>query len=132
MMIYLFIYLNVAFGLLHFRRQQVTVSVHGDPAEATPGVFAGDGAKFAEKLPGRGEDDDPGVRHDDLAAGADTHRGQLLELPLVLSLDTDLLLELATGLEDKDAADSVVRDEDLVIVVHSHSNGFDQVVVRKS
>ena len=41
----------------------------------------------------------------------------------------DLLLEFAAGLEHQDAAHTVVRDEHLVLVVNSHGNRLNQIVV---
>ena len=126
-------YLDVTLGLLGFGRQEVAVSVHRDPGVATLGGpdLLGDGAapELPEELPGGGEDDDPSVGHDDLALGPDTHRGQLLELSRLLAPGPDLLLEFAAGLEHQDAAHTVVRDEHLVLVVNSHGNRLNQIVV---
>lgn len=129
------IYLDVAFGLLCLRRQEVTVPVHRDPGVAAldPRLLgAGAAPELPEELPGGGEDNDPGVSHDDLALGTYTHRGQLLELPRLLAPGPDLLLEFAAGLEHQDAAHTVVRDEHLVLVVNSHGNRLNQIVMREA
>ena len=125
-------YLDVTLGLLCLGRQEVSVSVHRNSGVATLGPYllgAGADPELPEELPGGGEDDDPGVRHDDLALGSDTHRGQLLELSRLLASGPDLLLEFAAGLEHQDAAHTVVRDEHLVLVVNSHGNRLNQIVV---
>ena len=109
--------------------------VHRDSGVAALGpdlLAASATPELPKKLPGGGEDDDPGVGHDDLALGTDTHCRQLLELPRLLAPGPDLLLEFAAGLEHQDAAHTVVRDEHLVLVVNSHGNRLNQIVVREA
>ena len=91
-------YLDVTLGLLCLGGQEVALPVHGDPGVATLGppdlLGAGAAPELPEELPGGGEDDDPGVRHDDLTLGPYAHRGQLLELSRLLAPDPDFFLSL--------------------------------------
>lgn len=113
--------LDITLSLLHPGRQQMPLSVHRHPTEPASGSGSSSSSSdLSNKLAGWREDDDPGVGHDDLPGWANADRGQLLELPLALSLPPDLLLQLPAALEDEDASDSVIGYQYLVLIVDCH------------